>query len=182
MPGAVRAEQAEHLARLDREVDAAQRLVRAVGLAQAGHRDGVHRSTTAVAAGCEGAARSGEVEQDLAAVRLVADGDDRLAASGDRLADGVGGRARREPLVDLGLEARGSRDLLGRLTRPQQRAAEDGVGRLAREVLAERSRRGPAGRGQRAQRVRLAGRCLGVADEDQAHAPSLVGLRRRPAR
>src|SRR4029077_4433186 len=43
LPGAVRTEQAEYLARLDLEVDAAQCLVRAVRLVQVADRDRRHR-------------------------------------------------------------------------------------------------------------------------------------------
>ena len=42
LAGAVRAEQAEHLAACDREVDPAKGLVLAVALAQAGNRDCCH--------------------------------------------------------------------------------------------------------------------------------------------
>ena len=57
LPGTVRAEQAEYLARLDREVDAAQRLVVAVALAQAADRDRAQSSTSAKDAGSNRAAR-----------------------------------------------------------------------------------------------------------------------------
>src|SRR5581483_800944 len=50
---AVRTEQAEHLAALDREFDAAQRFVVAVPLAQPGNRDGAHSSTSSTPAGAK---------------------------------------------------------------------------------------------------------------------------------
>ena len=51
LAGAVRAEQAEHLARLDREVDPAERFVVAVALAEARDRDGAQSSTSTNAPG-----------------------------------------------------------------------------------------------------------------------------------
>ena len=78
--------------------------------------------------------------RDLRAVGLVADDDHGLAALLRGGPDGVGGRARREPLVGLGLEACRPRELLRGLARAQQRAGQHGVGAEAfgGEALAER--------------------------------------------
>ena len=151
------------------EVDAAHGLERAVRLAQAADRDRAHSSSSWHAApGGNGALDAREREHDLAAVGLVADDDDGVAVPVRRLADLLGGRARREALVDLRVaEAERRR----RLPRAQERAREDGVGCDARvaQPLAERARVLAAVGRQRAELVRLPGRGLGVADEEQSH-------------
>jgi hypothetical protein len=55
----------------------------------------------------------------------MTDDDDGVAAVGNRLANCVRVRARREPLVRLGLDTGSTCDLLGRLACAQQRARED---------------------------------------------------------
>src|SRR3954453_10980360 len=57
LSGPVRAEQAEHLARLDREVDAANGFDVAVALVQVADDDGGHRSTSTTAPGANGISR-----------------------------------------------------------------------------------------------------------------------------
>ena len=184
LAGAVRAEQAEHLAGLDREVDPAQRLEVAVAsCAGPGRVTALTARPRARAPGANGSLAAGEREDDLAAVGLVADGDDRLAAAGDGCAQVVGGRRR----------ARGARRSRRRARR-RARSARRSRGRAA--AGSRRRRRGarPASRspsaraaarpavGQRAQLVGLAGRRLGVAHEEDAHGPSVDALRPRPAR
>ena len=150
LAGAVRAEQAEDLALLDLEVDAAHRLERAVRLPQAADGDRASRSVQLderVPARRErrlGPAR--ERGDRLAAVGLVADDDDRLAAAARRVADVVRRRARREPLVDLRLaEAERGRGL----ARAQQRARDDRV-RLEALARAGAGRARAPARGPRA--------------------------------
>ena len=81
---------------------------------------------------------AGERGDGLAAVRLVADDDHRLAAAHRGIAQVEGRRAGREPLVDLGL-AQAQR--LRGLARPQQRARDDCVSHepLLAELGAERA-------------------------------------------
>ena len=143
LAGAVRAEQAEDLARLDLEVDPAQRLVRPVRLPQAADGDGRHQSSSTArpAGGNGGGSAAGELGGDQPAVGLVADDDDLVAASGDRRADEFGGRAGREPLVGLRLAPERARDL-GAVSRARRSGLEMtavGADAVAREALAERA-------------------------------------------
>ncbi len=131
LAGAVRAEQAEHLALVDVEVDPADGFEIAVGLVEAANGDRAHSSSTKRmrARRERRLVAAGERGNGLAAVRLVADDDHRLAAAHRGIAQVEGRRAGREPLVDLGLaEAQRLRGL----ARPQQRARDD---RVSREAL-----------------------------------------------
>jgi trans-2,3-dihydro-3-hydroxyanthranilate isomerase len=109
-----------------------------------------------------------EREHRLAAVGLVADDDDGVAAARCGFADLLGRRTRREPLVDLGVAEAERR---GRLAGADQRAREDGVGlhALGAQARAELARLHAALGGQRPELVRLPRRCLRVSDEDQMH-------------
>jgi hypothetical protein len=97
------------------------------------------------------------------------DDDDRGAPVRDRGLDVVRGRTRPEAFVDLGFDPGGAGDLVGSLTRAEQRAAEHGFRLADGQTLAESARRRAAGVGQRAELVGFAGCGLGVADDDQAH-------------
>jgi hypothetical protein len=104
------------------------------------------------------------------AVRLVADDDDNgaLPVRGRDVADVVGRRPRRQPGVDRRLaEPERSR----RLACTQQRAAHDGVRYEAvrTQPVAEVARLRAPVCGQRAQLVGVAGRRLGVSNDDEAH-------------
>jgi trans-2,3-dihydro-3-hydroxyanthranilate isomerase len=123
-----------------------------------------------VGAGCEADFAPGQREHDLRAVRLVADGDDRLAAPARRVPHVVGGRPGREPLVRLRLEPRRFRDRARRLTGPEERARDHRLEPLGGQAEPQRARGVAAGRGERSQVVGVARRCLGVADEDETHA------------
>ena len=139
LAGAVRSEQAEDLALLDLEVDPADGLDLPVGLVQVVDGDGgrhlvpsagalrrtgeVDRHDAGLGEGRLGTA--GQRRRDPAAVGLVADGDDRLAALGGGVADGVGRCARRQALVGLGGRAERAGDLLGGLAGAEQRARDD---------------------------------------------------------
>jgi len=119
--------------------------------------------------GREVAQARAERERDLGAVRLVADGDDRRAASccgGDHA---LGRGARPEPVVDAQLRPGGRGDGGGGLSRPQQRAGEHELRRGRGEPLGECGRLLPAALAQRAQLVRVAGIRVGVPDEEEAH-------------
>ena len=109
------------------------------------------------AGGREGDLARRSAQDDLAAVGLVADRDDRLAPARDGLAQAVERRAGREPLVDDRLEARRRRDRLGRLARAAQRARDDRVGLALGEQLAEHAARVSA-RASSAGAVRRASR------------------------
>jgi len=104
----------------------------------------------------------------VAAVGLMADDDDRLSAPGRCGAHVVRRRAGREPLVDLRLAEteRGSG-----LARPEQRARDDRVGReaVAPQALAEGASVLAALRRQLPQLVGVAGSCLCVPDDEEAH-------------
>ena len=117
-----------------------------------------------------------------AAVRLVADDGDRLAAAGDGGQHVLGAGARREALVDLGGDAGLAGQLGTRLARAQQRARQQRVeldGLLA-PAAAEGCRVGTAARREGAQLVRLARGGFGMANEVEAHPGSLWGGRFAP--
>jgi hypothetical protein len=101
----------------------------------------------------------------------VADDDHLVAASGDRVADALGGGTRREPLVRLDIAVEFPGELVGRLACPQKRARQDGCGLRAvgRQAPTEVAGCGPAGRGQAAEIVRLTRSSLGVSNEIEAH-------------
>ena len=102
----------------------------------------------------------------------MADRDDRLAAPGDGVPQGLCVGARREPGVGLRAELGRFRDPLGGLAGAEQRARDDGVERAAVASCSPSARAvGAAGRGQRAQLVGIAGRRLGVAYQEDAHGP-----------
>ncbi|MDX6465305.1 MAG: hypothetical protein QOI27_345, partial [Gaiellaceae bacterium] len=104
----------------------------------------------------------------LAAVGLVPHDDDRLPVTGRRIADVVGRRAGREPLVDTDVaEGERGRGLPG----PEQRAREDGVRReaLLAQPPAERTGLLASRRGERPERVGVSRRCLGVTDDHELH-------------
>ena len=116
LAGAVRAEQREDLSLADLEAHASQRLVPAVALAGGPRRR--RRSQLELADAARGELRRGAAVDrgdDLPAVGLVPDDHDRLAAPGDDGANVVRGRARRQALVLLGLDADRRRDRLRRL-------------------------------------------------------------------
>jgi len=118
----------------------------------------------------DGARRSGDLptrqrEHDLAAIRLVPHGDDRLAPAGRGRAQVVGGRAGSQALIGLGCDSGCLCDCRRRLPCAQQWAREHGFGMLRRERGAQLPRLFAARGCQRAQVVGLAGRGLGVADE-----------------
>ena len=103
----------------------------------------------------------------------MSDDDHGLAALLGGGADSLGGRARREPLVGLRLQARRSRELPCGLSRAQQRARQHRVGAeaFAGEPLTEGPGRLAAFRGERPELVRLPGRSLGVTHDHQPHGP-----------
>ena len=185
LAGAVRAEQAEHLARLDLEVDPAQRLVgRRSVLRRPRHRTTrAHSSTSAQRAGRERAPLAGELEDDLAAVGLVADRDDRLAASGDRRR---GGRRRVAPGASRSSTSASS-PAAAAIGSAVSRARSSGL-----ETTASGCSAASCSPSARAALVpgRVSGRSSsgspGAASawrtRNRRTAPSLVGLRRRPAR
>lgn len=104
----------------------------------------------------------------MPAVRLVADDHDGAAAFLRDRADVVGRRARRQPLVDVGLgEGEERRGLAG----AQQRAADDRVRLDAPGVQdgPELPRLRAAGVGERPQLVGVPRRGLGMANDHEAH-------------
>src|SRR5690349_19668426 len=109
----------------------------------------------------------------------MADGDDGLAAAGDRRLHVPRGRTWSEAIVRLRLDAGGARDLLCRLAGTEQRARDDGIRPLHGELLAQRARSLTAARRQRAQLVGVAGHSLGVANEEEADRARVDGRRRR---
>jgi hypothetical protein len=98
----------------------------------------------------------------------VADDDHGAATAGGRSAHVLGGRARGEAVVDLGLA---EPERARRLARAQQWAGEDHVRREAvlAELLAEPARLVAAVRRQRPQLVGGSRRSLGVSDDHEAH-------------
>lgn len=118
---------------------------------------------------------------DAAAIGLVADDDDTLASAGDGVEDVHRGRAWRQAVIRLGLDANGTGDLLRCLTRAQERAREHRVRRLScREAAAEITGCRATGGGQPAKLVRVAGGGLRMANEIQAHLPR-IGTAKRPS-
>ena len=111
----------------------------------------------------------------------MTDRDDRLAASGDRLAQRLRVGARREPLVDLGGEVRGAR----RSARPSRVLAAAGSRRPRRAAPPRAARRasarapGPPGSAGAARRARRA-RPRRDGRGRRARALAVVGLRRSP--
>ena len=110
---------------------------------------------------------------DPAAVGLVADDDDRVAAPSTSCADALGGRARREPLVGLDRERRAP----GASSAPVSRARRSGLVSTASGRTSSAASRSPSARGrlapvrrQRPQLVGLARRGLCMADEKESHA------------
>ena len=139
LAGAVRPEQPEHLAGADLEVDAPDRLVRAVALPQParerctaprpGGRSRCQRSTSAKPAVGNWTSRPVRLEHDLAAVRLVADHDHRLRRARPLLARRPSAVAPGcQALVHVRLETGRRRDRLRGLAGAQERARDDGVG------------------------------------------------------
>ena len=183
LAGAVRAEQAEHLTCLDREVDPAQRLVVAVALAQTADRDGAQSSTSTNAAGSNRSIRPAKASTSSLQSGWWPTATTVSPSPVDCGANAVGRRPGREPLVDLDRHVGCARDLAGGLARAKQRAREDELDRLRRPAVAASARAvaRPAV-GQRPQLIRFAGRCLGVAHDEQAHVPSVVRSRRRQGR
>ena len=183
LAGAVRPEEAEDLALLDLEADRRERprpgrrtCAGRVTLMASRHASRPRSITTRPAVGNGGSGPPVSSARDPAAVGLVPDGDDRLAALRDCVAHGVGRRARREPLVGLGGRPERAGDLLAGLAGAEQRARDDGRHRPRPRRRAGRRARAPAGgrsRGQRAQLVRLARSGLGVADEVEPHGPRI---------
>jgi trans-2,3-dihydro-3-hydroxyanthranilate isomerase len=109
----------------------------------------------------------------------VADDDHGLAAAGDGRADVVGSRARGEPFVWLAVA---EPEILCGLARAKERARQDRVGAdaLVAEPLAERACLLVPFRGKGAELVGRPRRRLGVADDVQAHGPSIDSLRGVP--
>jgi hypothetical protein len=107
----------------------------------------------------------------LAAVGLVADDDDLLAAAFDGGADVVDARSGSKALVGVGLDVEGPCELAAGLSRPQQRAREDDRrdGVLAEHPSPELTCLPAPFLRQRAQLVGVTRRGLGVADEVEAH-------------
>jgi hypothetical protein len=105
----------------------------------------------------------------------VADDDHDVSAPGRCLANGVGVRAGSEPVVGLGLHPDGVADLLGGLSRAQERAREDRVraDTVCRETLAEVARLLTSLPGQRADLVGLTAGGLGVTDDEDPHPGSI---------
>jgi hypothetical protein len=115
-----------------------------------------------------GLGAAGDRGDGLAAVGLVADDHDDLAAAGCRLADVGRSRARCEPLVDVGAsEVERRRGL----ARSQQGARDDGVGLNAQlaQLPAQCSCLLAARRGERPQLVGVSRRRFGVANDHELH-------------
>ena len=102
----------------------------------------------------------------------MADHDDGVAAPRDCRAEVGRAGARREPLVRLCRQPCRPRNCFGRLSRTQERAAEDSVWTHAfgRQAIAERAGGIAPCRCQRPKVVGVTGLGLGVADEVDAHA------------
>ena len=176
LAGAVRAEQPEDLAGGDLEADAADGLDLAVRLAQAADLDRgsftAARSTTMPAGGNRrprAACSSAAIGRNRAGGRPRRPSSPRPSTASRTL---LGGCAGREPLVDLGPLRRAPARSPRRLAGAQERAREDhrgGRSALRGEPRAELPRLPLARCGQRAQLVRLAGRSLCMADEQQPH-------------
>jgi trans-2,3-dihydro-3-hydroxyanthranilate isomerase len=100
----------------------------------------------------------------------VPHGDDRPRNSFHGGEDVVECRSGREPLVDPKLGPGRMGDRRRRLSRAQERAREDQLGRAARrELVGEYLRLLTAAVAQRAELVGVSGIGMGVADDDQAH-------------
>src|SRR5579872_6934058 len=95
--------------------------------------------------------------RDAAAVGLVADGDDPLAAAGDDGAQVGRCRSGREAFVELHFETGRLRDRLRGLARAEQRARDDRVDAVRGEAFPERARLLASLLRERPQLVRLAG-------------------------
>ena len=104
----------------------------------------------------------------MAAIGLVADDHDRVAAPARRVTHVVGGRARCEAVVELWLA---ECERLGRLARADERRRDDGIGDEAAlaQPLAERARLLPSFGRQPAQLVGLSGSGFRVADDEDSH-------------
>ena len=171
LAGAVRAEQAEHLARRDLEVDAAHGLDPVVGLPQAADGDRASRNVDLDdARRREVALACAERSRDLGAVRLVADRDDRAcspsiaASTASASAPGASRSSTRSSAL------RRLRDRARRLPRAQERARRRRAsGSVVGEPLAQLARLLAAAGAQRPQLVGFAGIGVGVADEEEAH-------------
>ena len=173
LAGAVRAEQAEHLAGADLEVDAAD-APRGRRSSCGGPRpDGAHELELDAQRRRAGSGLASPVSASTISLQsgwwpTTTTASPRPATAARRSSTSrraPGARRPRRERRRLGDRAR-------RLARAQQRARDDGVGLLgSASRVAERPRRGASRGGQRAQRVRFSGRGLGVANEEEAHRP-----------
>ena len=171
LAGAVRAEQAEDLALLDVEIDAAHRREIAVGLLQAANGDRLHSSSTSA---CAHGGNGGSSPPASAATALPQSGwwpttttvSPRPAAA-SRTSTGVAPGARRSSTSGCAEPER-----LRGLARAQQRARDDRVRREALVAQAGADRAGmlAARGGQRPKLVRIPRRRLRVTNDQQAHA------------
>ena len=119
----------------------------AVALAEARDADGGSELEPRGRARRERRLAAGELEHDLAAVGLVADDDDGLAAARRRpRAASLGGRAGREPVVGSGLEpgARRSRSAVSRARSSGLESTASGCSRRASRSPSARAASRPA--------------------------------------
>ena len=171
LAGAVRSEQAEDLAGFDREVDSPESFLRRRSVLRSPRTEtALTARPRATRARGEPASRAGEREDDLAAVGLVPDDHDRLASALDRRAQSSPSApgARRSSASGVSPAARAIGSAVSRARSSGLETTASGCS--AFEPLADRSCDGASRRGQRAQLVRLAGRCFGVAHEEETHA------------
>ena len=175
---AVRAEQAEDLALLDREGDPADGLLVAVGLAQPADVDrGGHQSSTATTP-AGGNAGSGPPLSAATFGRSRAGGRRRRRVSprpeaASRTASGSAPGASRSSASAL--DPDGLRDLLCGLSRAHEWARENGVRAdpVVREPLAELAGLLTSLLGQRANLVGLTAGGLGVTHDEEPHPGSI---------
>ncbi len=156
LAGAVRAEQAEHLALLDGEADPRDRLDVAVALAQLAHRRAArHAMSSSSAMPATGKPGSRPISASAISEQsgwwpTVATGPGSSASARDQR---VGRGARRERLLDAHRRARRRRDLGGGLPRAEQRAREDEPRRRRRAQRAAPRAPAPARRPRRSARA-----------------------------